>query len=105
MLRFFCATNYCGLLDAQHCRDRQVIATLEGERDAAVAQAAALAEDNARLRAELEKAREGTAFYMGLYCDAAAKLRRGEQAAVAASDGVALRELVTGKTVKGEVTR
>jgi len=37
--------------------------------------------------------------------DAAAKLRRGEQAAVAASDGVALRELVTGKTVKGEVTR
>ena len=37
--------------------------------------------------------------------DAAAKLRRGEQAAVAASDGVALRELMTGKTVKGEVTR
>ena len=69
MLRVFCSTNYCGLLDAQHCRDRQAIATLEGERDAAIAQAAALAEDNAKLRAELEKAREGTAFYMGLYAE------------------------------------
>lgn len=37
--------------------------------------------------------------------DAAAKLRRGEQAAVAAVDAVALREAVTGKTEKGEVTR
>jgi hypothetical protein len=37
--------------------------------------------------------------------DAAAKLLRGEQAAVAGSDAVALRELVTGKTVKGEMTR
>ena len=37
--------------------------------------------------------------------DAAAKLRRGEQAAVAGSDAVALRELMTGKTVRGEVTR
>ena len=37
--------------------------------------------------------------------DAAAKLRRGEQVAVAASDGVALRELMTGKTTRGEVTR
>ena len=55
--------------DAQHCRDRQAIATLEGERDAAIAQAAALAADNARLRAELEKARAGAAFYMGLYCE------------------------------------
>ena len=69
MLRVFCSTDYCGLLDAQHCRDRQTIATLEGERDAAIAQAAALAEDNARLRAELEKAREGAAFYMGLYAE------------------------------------
>ena len=50
MLRVFCSTNYCGLLDAQHCRDRQAIATLEGERDAAIAQAAALAADNAKLR-------------------------------------------------------
>ena len=37
--------------------------------------------------------------------DAAAKLRRGEQAAVAAGDALALRELMTGKTVRGEVTR
>lgn len=37
--------------------------------------------------------------------DAAGKLRRGEQAAVAAGDATALRELVTGKTVKGEGTR
>ena len=35
--------------------------------------------------------------------DAAAKLRRGEQAAVAANDAWMLRELVTGKTVRGEV--
>ena len=35
--------------------------------------------------------------------DAAAKLKRGEQAAVAGSDAPALRELMTGKTVKGEV--
>ena len=72
MLRVFCSTNYCGLLAAQHCRDRQAIATLEGERDAAIAQTAELAADNARLREELHAAREGAAFYMGLYCDAAA---------------------------------
>ena len=36
--------------------------------------------------------------------DAAAKLRRGEQAAVAGADAVALRELMTGKAVRGEVT-
>ena len=35
--------------------------------------------------------------------DAAAKLRRGEQAAVAANDAWMLRELMTGKTVRGEV--
>ena len=35
-------------------------------------QAAALAEDNAKLRAELDAAREGADFYMGLYRDAAA---------------------------------
>ena len=34
--------------------------------------------------------------------DAAAKLLRGEQAAVAGSDGERLRELVTGKTARGE---
>jgi hypothetical protein len=37
--------------------------------------------------------------------DAAAKLLRGEEAAVAGVDALALRELVTGKTAKGEVTR
>ena len=37
--------------------------------------------------------------------DAAAKLLRGEQAAVAGSDAVALRELMTGKAVRGEVAR
>ena len=37
--------------------------------------------------------------------DAAAKLLRGEQAAVAGSDAIALRELMTGKAVRGEVTR
>ena len=68
-MRVFCTTNYCGLLDAQHCHDRQTIAALEGERDAAIAQAAALAEDNARLRAELDAAREGAAFYMGLFAE------------------------------------
>ena len=105
MIRVFCSTGTCDQQAAQLGNLRRLLATARYERDAAVAQAAALAEDNAKLRAELEKAREGTAFYTGLYCDAAAKLRRGEQAAVAASDGVALRELVTGKTVKGEVTR
>ena len=69
MLRVFCSTNYCGLLDAQHCRDRQAIATLEGERDAAIAQAAALAEDNARLRAELDAARESAGFYMEMFAE------------------------------------
>ena len=69
MLRVFCSTNYCGLLDAQHCRDRQAIATLEGERDAAIAQAAALAADNARLRAELDAARESAGFYMEMFAE------------------------------------
>ncbi len=36
--------------------------------------------------------------------DAAAKLRRGETAAVAGRDAEALRELVTGKNVRGEPT-
>ena len=71
MLRVFCSTDYCGLLDAQHCRDRQAIATLEGERDAAIAQATALAEDNARLRAELDAAREAAGFYMEMFAGGA----------------------------------
>ena len=69
MLRVFCSTDYCGLLDAQHCRDRQAIATLEGERDAAIAQAAALAADNARLRAERDAARESAGFYMEMFAE------------------------------------
>ena len=68
MLRVFCSTDYCGLLDAQHCRDLQAIATTRYERDAAIAQAAALAEDNARLRAELATARGSVDFYMDLFC-------------------------------------
>ncbi len=36
--------------------------------------------------------------------DAAAKLRRGEQATCAAGDAETLRELVTGKTQRGGVT-
>ena len=73
MLRVFCSTNYCGLLDAQHCRDRQAIATLEGERDAAIAQAAQLAADNARLRAELDAARADKAFYMEMFAEGATR--------------------------------
>lgn len=37
--------------------------------------------------------------------DAAAKLRRGEMAVCAARDATALRELATGKNVRGEPTR
>ena len=68
-MRVFCSTNTCTVQAAQLGNLRRLLATTRYERDAAVAQAAALAEDNARLRAELEKAREGTAFYMGLYCE------------------------------------
>ena len=68
-MRVFCSTNTCGLLDAQLGNLRRALATARYERDAAIAQAAALAEDNARLRAELDAAREGAAFYMGLYCE------------------------------------
>ena len=38
MVRVLCSTNYCTLLDAQHCRDRQTIATLRWENEALVAQ-------------------------------------------------------------------
>ena len=69
MARFLCSTNYCGLLDAQRCHDAQTIATLEGERDAAIAQAAALAADNARLRAERDAARADKDFYMQMFAE------------------------------------
>ena len=68
MVRVLCSTNYCTLLDAQHCRDRQTIATLRWENEALVAQVAQLAADNARLRAELDAARESAEFYMDLFC-------------------------------------
>ena len=69
MIRILCSTNTCTTQAAQLCNLRRLLATARYERDAAIAQAAALAEDNARLRAELEKAREGTAFYMGMYAE------------------------------------
>ena len=72
MIRILCSTDTCTTQSAQLCNLRRLLATARYERDAAIAQAAALAEDNARLRAELDAAREGAAFYMGLYCDAAA---------------------------------
>ena len=70
MLRVFCSTGTCDQQAAQLGSLRRLLATARYERDAAIAQASALAADNARLRAELEKAREGAAFYMGLFCDA-----------------------------------
>ena len=72
MIRILCSTNTCTTQSAQLCNLRRALATARYERDAALAQAAQLAADNARLRAELDAAREGAAFYMGLYCDAAA---------------------------------
>ena len=68
-MRVFCTTNTCTTQAAQLCNLRRLLATARYERDAAVAQAAALAADNARLRAELDAAREGAASYMGLYAE------------------------------------
>ena len=69
MLRVFCSTGTCDQQAAQLGSLRRLLATARYERDAAVAQAAALAEDNARLRAELEKAREGAGFYMEMFAE------------------------------------
>jgi len=69
MIRIFCSTNICTTQAAQLCSLRRLLATARYERDAAVAQAAALAEDNARLRAELEKARESAGFYMEMFAE------------------------------------
>ena len=68
-MRVFCTTNTCTTQAAQLCNLRRLLATARYERDAAIAQAAALAEDNAKLRAELEKAQNGHAFYMGMYAE------------------------------------
>ena len=70
MIRILCSTDTCTTQAAQLGNLRRLLATTRYERDAAIAQAAALAEDNAKLRAELDAAREGAAFYMGLFCDA-----------------------------------
>ena len=56
MIRILCSTNTCTTQAAQLCNLRRLLATARYERDAAIAQAAALAEDNARLRAELDAA-------------------------------------------------
>ena len=69
MIRVFCSTGTCDQQAAQLGNLRRLLATARYERDAAIAQAAALAADNARLRAELDAAREGAAFYMGLYAE------------------------------------
>mgnify|MGYP000980287716 CR=1 FL=1 len=69
MLRVFCSTGTCDQQAAQLGSLRRLLATARYERDAAVAQAAALAEDNARLRAELEKARESAGFYMEMFAE------------------------------------
>ena len=69
MLRVFCSTGTCDQQAAQLGSLRRLLATARYERDAAVAQPAALAEDNARLRAELEKARESAGFYMEMFAE------------------------------------
>ena len=69
MIRILCSTNTCTTQAAQLGNLRRLLATTRYERDAAIAQAAALAEDNAKLRAELDAAREGAAFYMGLFAE------------------------------------
>ena len=67
-MRVFCSTNTCTTQAAQLCNLRRALATTRYERDAAIAQVAALAADNARLRAELDAARESAEFYMDLFC-------------------------------------
>jgi hypothetical protein len=69
MLRVFCSTDTCTVQAADLGNLRRALATARYERDAAIAQAAALAEDNARLRAELDAAREGAGFYMEMFAE------------------------------------
>ena len=68
MVRVFCSTNTCTTQAAQLCNLRRALTTARYERDAALAQAATLAAENARLRAELDAARESAEFYMDLFC-------------------------------------
>ena len=67
MVRVFCTTNTCTTQAAQLGNLRRALATARYERDAAIAQAAALAADNARLRAERDAARESAGFYMEMF--------------------------------------
>ena len=73
MLRVFCGTNTCTTQAAQIGNLRRALATARYERDAAIAQAAALAADNARLRAELDAARESAGFYMEMFAEGATR--------------------------------
>ena len=73
MLRVFCSTNTCTTQAAQIDNLRRALATARYERDAAIAQAAALAADNARLRAELDAARESAGFYMEMFAEGATR--------------------------------
>ena len=69
MIRILCSTNTCTTQSAQLCNLRRALATARYERDAAIAQAAELAADNARLRAELDAARAAAGFYMEMFAE------------------------------------
>lgn len=70
-MRLFCTTHYCTLLAAQLGHARRAVATLTAERDAALAECAAL-------RAQLAAAEDGRTFYMGLFCDTAGAAQERE---------------------------
>ena len=69
MIRILCSTDTCTTQSAQLCNLRRALATARYERDAAIAQAAELAADNARLRAELDAARAAAGFYMEMFAE------------------------------------
>ena len=69
MIRVFCSTGTCDQQAAQLGNLRRLLATARYERDAAIAQAAELAADNARLRAERDAARESAGFYMEMFAE------------------------------------
>ena len=61
-MRVFCSADTCTVQAADLGNLRRALATARYERDAAMMRADLL-------RAELDAAREGAAFYMGLYCE------------------------------------